>query len=188
MLRWTADEWSDSRRGDAVRLPVMRRGVPVCELHRTPLADDGPRTGVAQLKVMADDACVHRVTLDVGTTAALGRAPGAAGIALHDVLPRRLLDSVSRRHVEVTVDAEGALWLRDLSGRGSLLLPYGAREWTALSGETPALLRVNDVVELIPGVRLARSARRYPAEIAAAWQRAARRVPEASARAETRWE
>ncbi|MEK8169534.1 FHA domain-containing protein [Streptomyces sp. M19] len=59
------------QRGVAAR---MRRGVPVCELHRVELADDGPRTGVAQLKLLVGGECVRRFTLDVGTTAVLGRA------------------------------------------------------------------------------------------------------------------
>ncbi|WP_399091189.1 hypothetical protein ACGH2B_19585 [Streptomyces sp. BBFR2] len=49
-------------------------------------------------------------------------------------------------------------------------------------------MRVNGVVELTAGARLTRSVRRCPAEIAAAWRRAARRVPEGSARVGTRWE
>ncbi|MCB5906790.1 hypothetical protein [Streptomyces pinistramenti] len=77
----------------------MRRGVPLRELHRTPLADDGPRTGIAQLKLLVDDACVHRFTLDAGTTAALGRAPGEGGIPLYGLPPDPLLRRISRRHV-----------------------------------------------------------------------------------------
>ncbi|MFG2222184.1 FHA domain-containing protein [Streptomyces sp. NPDC048644] len=175
----------DTRRGTAVRLPYVRRDVPLCELHRTPLVDDGPRTAVSQLKLLVDDACVHRFTLDAGTTVVLGRAPGEGGITLYGLLPDPLLRRVSRRHVVATVDEDG-LRLRNLSGYGTRLLRQGAKSWGALSDGTPARFQVNDVAELTTGVTLTRSARRYPAEIAAAWQRSVRRVPEGPARAATR--
>lgn len=175
----------DTRKGSLVRLPYMRRGTPLCELHRTPLVDDGPRTGIAQLKLLVDGACVHRFTLDVGTTVELGRAPDAGGIALHDLLPDPVQRRISRRHLEVTVTQE-ALRLRNLSGSGTRLLRHGARDWTELSSEKHVHFHVNDVAELTGGVTLTRSARLYPPEIAAAWRDSAAHVPPSGpARAET---
>ncbi|MGP4109459.1 FHA domain-containing protein [Streptomyces sp. 4N509B] len=167
----------DSRRGVAIRLPLMRRGTPLCELHRVPLVDDGPRTGVAQLKLLVDGECVHRFTLDAGATAELGRAPGDGGIALHGLLPDELSRRVSRRHLVARAADDAALQLRNLSANGTRLLRHGGGDWTPLSDERFVHVNVNDVVELVPRVTVTRSARRYPSEIAAAWRDAARSVP-----------
>lgn len=167
----------DHRRGIAVRLPLLREGVPLCEFHRTPLVDDGPRTGIAQLKLHIDGACVHRFTLDANTTVQLGRVPYPDGIALHGLLPDHLLRRISRRHLEARVEPNALLLLRNLSEHGTRLLRHGGREWRPLSDEEHVPFHVNDIAELIPGVTLTRSARRYPPEIAAAWHGHALRIP-----------
>ncbi|RKN40952.1 FHA domain-containing protein [Streptomyces hoynatensis] len=177
----------DRRRGSQVRLPLMRHGVPVCELHRAPLADDGPRTGIVQLKLLVDGACVHRFTLDADTTVEIGRAPDAGGIALYRLLPEELARRVSRRHLIATVTG-GDLTLRNLSSRGTRLLRPGAPGPVPLSADRGVPFHVNDIAELTPGAALTRSARRYPAEIAAAWRRSGAKAPaRGPAHADTEW-
>lgn len=170
----------DRRRGSAVLLPYLRGGTPLCELHRVPLVDDGPRTGIAQLKLHVQGECVHRFTLDVGTCVTLGRAPEAEGIVLHGLVPARLLRRISRSHLEVTVE-QNTLLLRNLSSGTTRLLRHGTREWRPLGSDEYAYFNINDVAELTPGVTITRSARRYPPEIAAAWRRSAARDLPASA-------
>ncbi|RKN11963.1 FHA domain-containing protein [Streptomyces radicis] len=175
----------DRARGGAVRLPLLRGGTPLCELHRVPLVDDGPRTGIAQLKLHVRGECVRRFTLDVGTRVTLGRAPEPEGIALHGLVPVPLLRRISRGHLEVTVEENGLL-LRDLGRGGTRLLRHGTAEWRPLNVEEPTHFNLGDVAELTPGVTVTRSGRRYPPEIAAAWRRsAAGRAPSAALSAET---
>nr|WP_239073997.1 FHA domain-containing protein [Streptomyces sp. SID10853] len=166
----------DSRRGGAIRLPRMKRGVPVCELHRTPLVDDGPRTGVAQLKLLVDGDCLHRFTLDVGSTVVLGRDPGPGGISLYGHVAPERLRRISRAHLSVQVSAQ-SLALRNLGVNGTRLRRNGARQPTLLTDEEYVTLHVGDTAELAEGIHLTRSARRFPMEIAAAWQSRPQRQP-----------
>ncbi|WP_217161648.1 FHA domain-containing protein [Streptomyces sp. AC512_CC834] len=159
----------DSRKGSAVLLPRMRRGVPVCELHRTPLTDDGPRTGITQLKLLVDGVCVQRFTLDADSTVLLGREPGPGGISLYGHVPPDRLRPISRAHLSIRVSAH-AVDLRNLGGNGTLLLSNGAGRPTPLADQDYVRLHVGDTAELTDGVHLTRSGRRFPAEIAAAWR------------------
>ncbi|GAA4965572.1 hypothetical protein GCM10023238_36570 [Streptomyces heliomycini] len=68
----------DIRKGDRILLPRMRRGVPTCELHGTPLEDEGPRLGTTQLKAVIDGACVPG-TPRRGLRSARRPAAGAGG-------------------------------------------------------------------------------------------------------------
>ncbi|WP_380284480.1 FHA domain-containing protein [Kitasatospora purpeofusca] len=169
-------------RGGRVMLPRMRRGVPTCELHGTPLLDDGARPGAAQVKVVLDGECVARYTLDEGSRTAVGRAPGpdGPGIALLGLLPVERAALVSRRHLTVSVRG-GAVTVRDTSTYGSRMREAGRRghlgPWERLppGGDRP--FRPGDEVELTPGLVLTRSGRRFPAELAGAWQSEAARTP-----------
>ncbi|MFF8768555.1 FHA domain-containing protein [Kitasatospora sp. NPDC015120] len=179
-------------RGGRVMLPRMRRGVPTCELHGVPLLDDGPRPGAAQVKVVLDGQCVARCTLDEGTRTAVGRAPGTAegGIALLGLLPAERAALVSRRHLEVSVRG-GAVTVRDTSTYGSRLRVAGRRghlgPWERLPPGTDRPFRPGDEVELTPGLVLTRSGRRFPAELAGAWQAEAARPPLPGAAEPTRF-
>ncbi|MEV6108705.1 FHA domain-containing protein [Streptomyces sp. NPDC051940] len=170
----------DSRTGNAVTLPRVKHGVPVCALHALPLHDDGPRTGVVQLKLLVDGECVHRFTFDVDTTVVVGRAPGDGGLALFAHVPEPRLARISRRHLEVSVTA-GALRLRNLSGGGTGLLRRGAGSAKPLAGDSYTTLNTGDLVQLTDGVALTRSGRRFPAEIAAAWNAAPHPAPGSAA-------
>ncbi|MFI7274288.1 FHA domain-containing protein [Streptomyces sp. NPDC049879] len=172
----------DRRRGEAVLLPRLHDGAPVCEWHHVPLADDGPRVPVAQLKLLHGHGTVHRFHLDAGTRAVLGRAADDAGgtgrvLAVDGLLPPAETARIADRHLEIRV-APDAVRLLDLSGgRTRLWRPGpGGGGWTRLSGERSTVLRVTDVVEPVPGVTLARGGRRLPAEIAEEWRRAAARA------------
>ncbi|WP_327676120.1 FHA domain-containing protein [Kitasatospora sp. NBC_00458] len=169
------------RSGGRVMLPRMRRGVPTCELHGTPLLDDGVRPGTAQVKVVVDAECVARYTLDEGSRTTVGRAPGEAdGIALHALLPPVLAARVSRRHVVVSVRG-GSVVVRDTSTYGSRIRAAGRHgrlgPWARLRPGSDHPFRPGDEVELAPGLVLTRSGRRFPAELAGSWQSEAARRP-----------
>ncbi|MFE0036047.1 FHA domain-containing protein [Streptomyces sp. NPDC059015] len=178
------------RSGGRVLLPRMRRGVPTCELHGTPLLDDGPRPGAAQLKAVIDGTCAARYTLDEGSQTGIGRNPGEGGIALHGLLTAETAARVSRRHVVVQIKG-GSVVVRDTSTYGTRMRSAGKRgelgAWEQLPPETNRPFRPGDELELAPGVVLTRSGRRFPAELADAWRAEAVRTPlPTAAVAETR--
>ncbi|MFI5567733.1 FHA domain-containing protein [Streptomyces sp. NPDC051740] len=170
----------DIRKGDRILLPRMRRGVPTCELHGTPLEDEGPRLGTTQLKAVIDGTCVARYTLDEGSEAHVGRLPEQVGIALHSLLSPQIARQVSRMHVAVSARS-GTVLIRDISTYGTRMRRAGRRgafgPWEKLPPRTDRPFRPGDEVELAPGVVLTRSGRRFPAELADAWRAEAARVP-----------
>ncbi|MFE2275892.1 FHA domain-containing protein [Streptomyces sp. NPDC059454] len=170
----------DIRKGERILLPRMRRGVPTCELHGTPLVDEGPRLGTTQLKAVIDGTCVARYTLDEGSEAHIGRLPGQAGIALHSLLSPQVAQQVSRRHVAVSARS-GAVLIRDVSTYGTRMRRAGRHgafgPWEKLPPGTDRPFRPGDEVELASGVVLTRSGRRFPAELADAWRAEAARSP-----------
>ncbi|WP_052847621.1 hypothetical protein [Streptomyces avicenniae] len=177
----------DRRRGEAVLLPRLLDGVPSCEWHEVPLADDGPRAAVVQLKLLCGHETVHRFTLDAGTTAVLGRGGDdreedgdgdgdgtVRMLAVEGLLPAAEAGRIGGRQLWIRVEPD-AVRLLDLSGGRTRLWRAGpgGGGWSALSGERPVEMRETDVVEAAPGVTLARAGRRLPAEIAESWRRAA---------------
>ncbi|MFF9689415.1 FHA domain-containing protein [Streptomyces sp. NPDC014623] len=170
----------DIRKGERILLPRMRRGVPTCELHGTPLVDEGPRLGTTQLKAVIDGTCVARYTLDEGSEAYVGRLPGQVGIALHSLLPPQIAQQVSRRHVAVSARS-GAVLVRDISTYGTRMRRAGKQgafgPWEKLPPQTDRPFRPGDEVELSSGVVLTRSGRRFPAELADAWRAEAGGAP-----------
>ncbi|MGW6485591.1 FHA domain-containing protein [Streptomyces sp. NPDC055056] len=179
----------DASRGQSVLLPRMRAGSPTCEIHATPLLDDGPRAAAAQLKLLLDGSSVGRFTLDSGSTVQVGRAPGEGGLALQALVPADRLDHVSRAHVEITADEEG-LRAKDISSYGSRFRRSGRKgsygPWTVLPKDHGTGFRPGDEIELAPGVVLARSGRRFPTELSRAWQQPRPKGPRPDPAAVTR--
>ncbi|MFI2371877.1 FHA domain-containing protein [Streptomyces sp. NPDC018833] len=176
----------DISRGGRILLPRMRHGLPTCEVHGTRLADEGPRRGSAQLKVVVDGACAARYTLDEGSEAHVGRHPGPDGIALHDLLSPTTSARVSRRHVMVSARS-GTLLIRDTSSYGTRIRQMGSRgrlgPWGTLPPGTERPFRPGDEAELAAGVILTRSGRRFPAELADAWRTDGAQTPPPAAAA-----
>lgn len=170
----------DIHKGGRILLPRMRRGVPTCELHGTPLVGEGPRLGTTQLKAVINGTCVARYTLDEGSEAHVGRLPGQVGIALHSLLPPQVAQQVSRRHVTVSARS-GAVLIRDISTYGTRVRRARRQgafgPWEKLPPQTDRPFRPGDEAELSSGVVLTRSGRRFPAELADAWRTEAARTP-----------
>lgn len=166
----------DHAQGRVLAVPRMRGGKPYCQQHRKELQDNGPRAATVSLKLLHDDACVRRFTLEVGSTVPVGRAP-ANGVPLWGLVPDELAQRVSRHHLDVRVE-EDRVCVRDVSTYGSRLRrpTQEGEKWTALATDAFVPLAHRDVVELVPGVTLTRSGRRFPREIAAGWQRDAERL------------
>ncbi|WP_354643118.1 FHA domain-containing protein [Kitasatospora camelliae] len=170
----------EGSRGGRVLLPRMRRGVPTCELHGTPLGETGLRPGTAQLKAVVDGACVARYTLDEQSRTCVGRSPGEDGIPLHTLLTPDQAARISRRHVLFAVRG-GAVTVQDVSSYGTRIRRAGRRgklgPWAPLERETARRFHPGDEVELAPGVVLTRSGRLFPAELSDAWRATADRTP-----------
>ncbi|WP_250285570.1 MULTISPECIES: FHA domain-containing protein [unclassified Frankia] len=163
----------DIRRGDRVFLPRMRQGVPTCEVHGTPLLDDGPRPGAAQLKAVVNGACVGRYTLNEDSETRVGRNPAPSGISLYNLLDSTAAPRVSREHVVVSVK-KGMVLIRDISRYGTRMRTAGKRgrlgPWEPLPPQVDRRFHPGDEVELAPGVIITRSGRRFPPELADAWR------------------
>lgn len=178
----------DTSTGVAVFLPRMRRGVPTCEVHAVELADDGPRTATAQVKLLVDNHCVARFTLEDGTTVRIGRFPVPDGIALQKLLPQDRADMVSRTHVELRVTG-GVVHARDVSSYGTRWRytagKLGPGLWRDLPKGQERRFESGDELELVDGIVLARSGLRFPTELAQDLQRREPPPPDATS-AETR--
>ncbi|MFF7688973.1 FHA domain-containing protein [Streptomyces syringium] len=159
-------------RSGRVLFPRMRGGVPTCEVHGRALADAGPRPAMAQLKAMVGGSCAGRYTVEEGSRTGVGRNP-AGGIALYDVLTPDVAARVSREHVVVST-TDGILLVRDVSTYGTRMRTAGRHgrmgPWKRLPPHEDRRFAPGDEVELAPGVVLTRSGRRFPAELASAWQ------------------
>ncbi|MFF1835867.1 FHA domain-containing protein [Streptomyces sp. NPDC058231] len=176
----------DTRRGTAALLPRVIAGVPRCQSHGSHLIDDGPRTATVQLKLLVQGELRGRFTLEDGSTVNVGRAPGEGGIALLGLVPKERMAGISRTHVELRVTG-GIVRVRDRSTYGTRWRPTTGRSgpgpWQELGG-AERQYRGGDELQLVEGVVLARSGRRFPTELAQEWQR--RRPPPPGAAAETR--
>lgn len=127
-----------------------------------------------------------RFTLEDGTSVKVGRAPGEGGIALHGLVPEHRTAGLSRAHVELRVTG-GLVHVRDHSTYGTRWRATagtsGPGPWKKL-GTAERQYHGGDELELVEGVVLARSGRRFPTELAQEWQR--RLPPPPDAAGETR--
>jgi hypothetical protein len=176
----------DTRRGTAALLPRVIKDVPRCQIHGGALIDDGPRTLTVQLKLLMDGELMARFTLEDGSTVKVGRAPGEGGIALHGLIPKQRTAGLSRAHVELRVTG-GIVHVRDSSTYGTRWRPTAGKSgpgpWKEL-GTAERQYRGGDELQLVDGVVLARSGRRFPTELAQEWRR--RQPPPPDAADETR--
>ncbi|MEV8457434.1 FHA domain-containing protein [Streptomyces sp. NPDC052095] len=172
----------DTRRGTAALLPRVIKGVPRCQAHGGRLVDVGPRTLTVQLKLLVDGVLTARFTLEDGSTVKVGRAPGEGGLSLHGLVPERHTAGLSRTHVELRVTG-GIVHVRDRSTYGtrwrSAAGKTGPGPWRRL-GDDERQYRGGDELQLVDGVVLARSGRRFPTELARSWQSRPPLPPEAA--------
>ena len=150
----------DPGHGRFVLLPVVRGGRLVCDQHGLEMRDAGPRSRVAQLKVMRDGRERHRFTVAQGQPVLVGRSQ--EGIDLSPFLDDAELLRVSRAHLRFSLESD-RLTVTDMSRHGTLLI---------LRGGTSVDLRhasraftVGDRARVRPGLEIIRSGRRYPAEL-----------------------
>ena len=162
----------DVHRGNRVLPPRMYRGKPTCQIHGTTLIDNGPRPGMAQMKVVIDGLVAARFTLAEGSETRVGRNP-QPGVSLYGLVDPDVAGRVSREHVLVVFE-RGRVTVRDVSTYGSRMRRAGKRgqmgEWETMPRGAERPFRPGDEVELAPGVVITRSGRRFPDELPGAWQ------------------
>lgn len=164
----------DTEQGSAALLPRMRRGVPTCDLHGGALIDNGSRTATVQLKLLLDGELKERFTLVNDTRVKVGRAAGEGGISLAGLIPKQRSAGLSRTHLELRI-SDGTVHVRDRSTYGTTLWRRHPRRsgpgpWHSL-GPDERPYKSGDELQLIEGVVLTRSGRRFPTELAKEWQR-----------------
>lgn len=140
--------------------PRLRAGQPICPRHDQRLTDAGPRPGTEVLSVRIGGMVRRRFVVAADRPVLVGRAPEeSTGIRLGQWLNDEARRWISRSHVRF--ELRGAdLVAQDVSTNGSGIRPGGSLEEServGLARQQSRVLRPGDIVELYPGVQVARA-------------------------------
>ena len=140
--------------------PTLRTGVPSCPRHEQRLVDAGPRPASEVLSVRIGGMVRRRFVVTAGQPVLVGRAPeDSTGIRIGQWLNDEARRWISRSHVRFEVRGT-ELIAQDVSTNGSGIRPGGSMdesERIPLSRQQSRRLGKGDIVELYPGVQVARS-------------------------------
>jgi hypothetical protein len=140
--------------------PTLRTGVPGCPRHEQRLTDVGPRPATEVLSVRIGGVVRQRFVVAADRPVVVGRAPEQGeGIRLGQWLDDEARRWVSRSHVRFELRG-GDLVAQDVSTNGSGIRPGGSTheaDRVPLVRQQPRVLAPDDIVELYPGVQVARS-------------------------------
>ncbi|MEU8260198.1 FHA domain-containing protein [Micromonospora sp. NPDC048999] len=140
--------------------PSLRNGVPTCPRHGTRLGDAGPRPRTEVLAVRIGGLVRRRFVLTEAQPVLVGRAPDpSGGIVLGQWLNDETRRWISRSHVRFELRA-GEVIVTDTSTNGSGVRPGGSMaepDRIALAPQQSRVLGQADIVELYPGVQVARA-------------------------------
>jgi hypothetical protein len=138
----------------------LRSGVPTCPRHERRLADAGPRPRSEVLSVRIDGAIRQRFVVGADRPVVVGRAPEKTdGVMLGQWLTDEARRWISRSHVRFELRGS-ELVAFDISTNGSGVRPGGSMEEAdriPLVGRQSRVLAPKDILELYPGVQVARS-------------------------------
>jgi hypothetical protein len=140
--------------------PTLRTGMPTCPRHEHRLIDAGPRPATEVLSVRIGGMVRRRFVVTSERPVVVGRAPeDSGGIRLGQWLNDEARRWISRSHVRF--ELRGAdLIVQDVSTNGSGVRPGGSMdeaERIALARQQSRVMRPGDIVELYPGVQVARA-------------------------------
>ncbi len=139
--------------------PTLRTGVPTCPRHEHRLVDAGPRPGSEVLSVRIGGMVRRRFVVTTERPVVVGRAPeDPGGIRLGQWLNDEARRWISRSHVRF--ELRGAdLVAQDVSTNGSGVRPGGSMDESERIplARQQYLMRSGDIVELYPGVQVARA-------------------------------
>lgn len=168
--RWRCAEPDCPLFGPAERdfqpLPRFRNEVAVCPTHNRPLTAAGTLPRRIQIKIRIAGAVRRRFVLLPGRSVAVGRAPGAGGIALAaDLapLPAARAEELSRSHA-VLHWTGWQLTVQDTSRNGTRIRTgrAGAPDRALIRGQS-ARVRPGHEIVLVEGLELLPSGRQFTA-------------------------
>jgi len=146
--------------------PRMRNGVPICPRHDVQLLPVGPRPAAEVLVVRIDGSIRQRFVVSADQSVTVGRAPdgidqGPGVLMLGPWLSEEARRWISRSHVVLEMLATD-LVARDVSTNGTVVRVGGSTDEAdrlLLSKDQVRKIAVEDVLELYPGVQVARAGR-----------------------------
>lgn len=141
--------------------PTLRAGTPTCPRHDRRLIEVGSRPETEVLSVRIAGQVRRRFVVSADHPVVVGRAPDeSGGITLGQWLNEEARRWISRSHVRFEL-RRGELAAQDVSTNGSGVRPGGSLEESdrlVLGHKQTRVLRDGDIIELYPGVQVARSA------------------------------
>ncbi|GGK01689.1 hypothetical protein GCM10010123_34430 [Pilimelia anulata] len=146
--------------------PRLRDGVPFCPRHDERLLPAGPRPAAELMVVRVDGAIRQRFVVSTDQPVTVGRAPDGANrspgvLMLGPWLGEEARRWISRAHVRLELLGRDIL-VRDVSTNGTVVRVDGSMAESnrlLLTRDQVRTLAKEDVVELYPGVQLARAGR-----------------------------
>ncbi|WP_344169047.1 FHA domain-containing protein [Pilimelia columellifera] len=144
--------------------PRLRDGVPVCPRHDEKLLAAGPRPAAEVLVARVDGTVRQRFVVSSDQPVVVGRAPdgldqGPGVLMLGPWLAEEARRWISRSHVVLEILGDD-LVARDVSTNGTVVRVGGSRaesDRLMLTRDQVRLLGDDDVIELYPGVQVARA-------------------------------
>ena len=152
--------WHDPLRTGLLFVPRWYRDRLYCDLHDLDVVDLGPRPRAAQVKVISNGAEVARFPVRAGERVMVGRSPG--GFVLTPWLSTETRLKVSREHLALEL-AGDRLVFTDSSRNGTILV--NAEGFRRKIHKASAPFGYKSRLEVVPGLDLIRSGRRYPSEL-----------------------
>ncbi|GAA1841624.1 FHA domain-containing protein [Asanoa iriomotensis] len=137
--------------------PTLRTGAPTCPRHEQRLGDGGPRPRAEVMSARVGGVVRQRFVVAADQPITVGRAPDR-GVMLGQWLTDEARRWISRNHVRFELHGPD-LVVQDVSTNGTGLRPGGSIDddnRITLKSQARAL-GMGDVVELYPGVQVARS-------------------------------
>jgi hypothetical protein len=137
--------------------PTLRSGAPTCPRHDQRLRDIGPRPRSEVLSARVGGVVRQRFVVAADEPVVVGRAP-EEGVMLGQWLTDEARRWISRNHVRFELRG-GDLVAQDVSTNGTGLRPHGSMDddLRVSLKQSARPLGPGDVVELYPGVEVARS-------------------------------
>jgi len=146
------------------RPPRIRGGAPVCPKHDGRLTDAGPRPPAEVMTIRVDGVVRQRFVVAGDQPVVVGRAPDGPHQAPGTLVLGHWLTEEARRWISrshVRLDLRGTdLVVRDTSTNGTVIRRGGSMaepDRLVLTRDQARLLADGDVIELYPGVQVARA-------------------------------
>ncbi|MGV9663789.1 hypothetical protein [Nocardia niigatensis] len=152
--------WHDPATAGWFLVPRWRGGRLFCDIHGRDVVDLGPRPKFAQVKVMVNGKERCRFAVRENEPVTVGR--GRCDLSLEPWLDPSTSLQVSREHLRFELCAD-RLQVTDRSRNGTRMICRDGSSVHLHASSAP--FTVGDELEPVAGLRIARSGRRFPAEL-----------------------